>query len=85
MRYTLHKMTGLLIGAAIGLACGYGLFVFWIIVGVFTGVLGMCSSASEAWASLYWPLTLLIPTCGAVVVGCWTYRWYLQHHLLKQE
>lgn len=77
MSYTLHRITGLVVGAAIGLLAGYSLFYIWMLAGVMTGVLGMCASASETWSLVYFGLAFLIPGV-AFFAGRGACRWFAQ-------
>jgi len=79
-----HKAFGLLIGIMIFFVTAYALFYVWVLVGVLTGVLGMCATSLEGWALCYFALSLLIPVCG-IAAGRQASRWYWQRRLSNGE
>lgn len=60
------------------------LFYSWCLLGIWSGVLSMCVSASEGWTRFYLAMGLLIPVC-AIAAGYWAYHWYGQSLTLEDE
>ena len=66
MNAHLRKAFGILIGLATSIIAGLAALFAFIVIGVMTGAIGICASASEQWADFYLLLALFIP-----VIGVW--------------
>ncbi len=76
MNIVAHRLFGILLGA-FGFFCAVvSGFVFYVFVGVSTGVLALCASAPEWWCTVYLWLGAAIP-----VTGIWIWvqltKWYI--------
>lgn len=60
-----------------GIAALYAALMVWGIVGIFTGVIGICSGAPHWWSVAFMWLTLLAIIPG-FQVGRGTYRWFIE-------
>ena len=48
--------------------------MLYLFVGIFTGVLGLCSTASEWWAKVYFASLPLVPFVVGVIIGTYAGR-----------
>ena len=56
-----HKAAAVCTGVVICVLTAMSLFYGWILLGLITGVFGMCSTASDASATFFVAFSLLIP------------------------
>jgi hypothetical protein len=73
-----------LAGGAIGFAVlVFGAFAY-LLTGVFTRVIGICSGASAEWTKLYDWLALAVPLV-AIGAGTWVHQAIKREHLKKRQ
>lgn len=71
LRRKLWAATAALVAFASGTA---GAAFLYLLLGFVTGIFGMCSTAPEWWATLYFRSTLALPVCG-LLFALYAYRW----------
>ena len=69
------KAIAILIAIAAGAAASYACGWIYLVIGVLTHVIAMCSDAPRWWEITYECLSVFI-LIGGILVGWWTYRWY---------
>ncbi len=67
-------------GTVVGIGTTPLWFMAYLVIGIFTGVLGLCASASEWWAKLYFAGFALVPILIGTSVGLLAARSSYKHN-----
>ena len=62
----MKKVIGSMLGLATGIAVTAGAWFVYVVIGLVTGAMSICTEPSAWWAPIYYLLALLLP-----VIGTW--------------
>ena len=65
MKESTGKVIGWMLGIATGIAVTAGAWFVYVVIGLVTGAMSICTEPSAWWSPIYYLLALLLPVIGA--------------------